>query len=1070
MRDCNYISLATSYNMKSWALVAGSNPDVVDRLPALNNQTPVYNINFPELETANVSGVVATAVRGRDITIKVTPKNASHMIDAVVNGDTIATAAKSFSYSFIAKQDMDFDIKVYPPVSLTEATIVLGEGEHLYLTGTEGIKDWGIINYATAQKYTGIKKLTIKGQLDYYDFNLFRENAEVAESIQYLDLSEVTIVHPRDEESGLDNVFPRNAFCSENQGAFSGLIEIKLPATVQKFDDYCFKGCKFLKEVTLPSSLYYGVDAPMLTRPTSIMFQGGLGLNCFSGCTSLTTIHLPCVPGPNGLVHHMDYTSYAPNNLGLADCSKVTVVVPAEYLEVYKTPHSGNGYFESGWNNGWVLNNFNIVGEYPVYSLNYDTSRCFVADKEFDEDNAASFLKDNVALESISLNDMLYVGVLSNKEGRPEGTDEYREGVNVRVYDNGRLLPEEAVSADGAVSLTYWNPNQHADLSGNHEIEVAYLYDVLFNCISDQFTVLPEIRNDEEENGETARYFEVLDSSNAAAPVLKNVGEDSAVRFAIGFSTDNHDLTPRVKVGDQVLEADEEGYYTVNIEDADVTVEIYAIPSNGATLTTEEIVSVNTAEAADVTTLSLQGEIDSETLAIVVNGFESLESLDLSDMQSEIPANAFEGKSTLKVVVLPEVDAILPNTFKDCENLTTVTVPESVTMVGEGAFSGCSSLETITLTGIDAMGAGAFSGCDNLTSITLNPASSAAPAAAPIRAKAPRITGFDEAAFDGLNPNCFIILGEGVAMPASVAGNYLTTRVGEIEDIDSDGGISTRQGRIYESAGDIALTAGYPLAVANKFSMIDGDRISCTVNVPAASEGWTTLVVPFDVESVTADGEELVAKTSADQESATADYMVASLMEGDREIALRAGVAANVPSLIKQTKSKEARDITFSASDVTVAATAATVAVSGADYDLTASYRTAKLPAETTYVLNEAGTAFEALESDSEDAAATIEVAPFEVYAVGAAGQGKILIGVAGDDIETGVDTVALPEGMKVAAENGQIVIYVDEAKTTAIYSADGRMVGTITLNPGRNVVTGLAGGIYIVEGVKIVL
>ena len=391
-------------------------------------------------------------------------------------------------------------------------------------------------------------------------------------------------------------------------------------------------------------------------------------------------------------------------------------------------------------------------------------------------------------------------------------------------------------------------------------------------------------------------------------------------------------------------------------------------------------------------------------------------------------------------------------------------------MIGEGAFSGCTSLETITLTGIDAIGAGAFSGCDNLTSINLNPASSEAPAKAAIRAKAPRLSGFDEAAFDGLNPNCFIILGEGVSMPASYAGNYLTTRVGEIEDIDSEGSISIRQGRIYESAGDISLKAGYPLSVANKFSMIGSDRISCTVNVPAASKGWTALVVPFDVERVTADGTELVAKTTPDQESATADYMVASLTEGDREIALRAGVAANMPSLIKQTKSNEARDLTFSASAVTVAATPAVMATSGADYDLIASYSTKQLPAETTYVLNEAGTAFEAVESDDENGVATTEVAPFAVYAAGHAGLGTILIGVAGDDIVSGVDSVKLPEGVKVAAENGQLVIYVDEAKTTAIYSADGRMVGMLTLNPGRNVVTGLKGGIYIVEGVKVLL
>ena len=1074
VREGNYIRLATSYNMKSWALVAGSNENVVDRIPALNNQTPIYNINIPALDNANVSGAVATAVRGRDITIKVTPKNAAHMIDAVVNGDTIVKAAKSFSYSFIAKQDMDFDIKVYPPVSLTEATIVLGEGEHLYLSGYEGIDGWGEINYATAQKYRDIQKLTIKGKIDYYDFGLFRENYWCAANIRTLDLSEATIVRDRntDAKHGFDNYFPSYAFYNKELGGCH-IEEIILPPSVTQFGHDAFKGCSRLKEIELPKNLRNWGDIYAIRPSTGeVMVKTGSGLedDVFLGCTALETIYLPCAPGSDGNVGHLYYSENHALKTGLPDNSKVTVVVPAEHLQAYKTPRVDNGWFNDNWSNGWEAGKFNIVGQYPVYSLDYDASRCFVADKEFNVERAASFLKDNISLESITLADKLYIGALSKAEGRPEGTDKYREKVNLRVYDNGRLLPEEAISADGAVSVTFWNPNKHADLSGNHDIDVVYLYDVIFNCISDQFTVLPEIRNDEAENGDTARYLEVFDSSNASSPVLKNVGENSTVRFTIGFSTDNHDLNPRVKVGDQVLEADEEGYYTVDITDADVAVEIYAIPANGATLTTEEIVSVNTAEAADVTTLSLQGEIDSETLAIVVNGFESLESLDLSDMQSEIPANAFEGKSSLKEVVLPEVDAILPNTFKDCESLTTVTVPESVSMIGEGAFSGCTSLETITLTGIDAMGAGAFSGCDNLTSINLNPASSEAPAEAAIRAKAPRISGFDEAAFDGLNPNCFIILGEGVAMPASLAGNCLTTRVGEIEDIDSEGGISIRQGRIYESAGDISLTAGYPLSVANKFSMIGSDRISCTVNVPAASKGWTALVVPFDVESVTADGTELVAKTTPDQESATADYMVASLTEGDREIALRAGVAANVPSLIKQTKSNAARDLTFSASAVTVAATPAEIATSGADYDLIASYSAKQLPAETTYVLNEAGTAFEAVESDDENAVATTEVAPFEVYAAGRAGLGTILIGVAGDDIVTGVDSVKLPEGMKVAVENGQLIICVDEAKTTAIYSADGRMVGMITLNPGRNVVTGLTGGIYIVEGVKVVL
>lgn len=1078
VREGNFIRLATSYNMKSWALVGGSNENVIDRLPAINNQTPVYYFSYPEnlTQLANVSGNVASAVRGRDITLKVTPKNASYMMDAVINGDTIVKAAKTFTYSYIAKEDIDFDINIYPPVTLKEATIVLAEGEHLYYNGYEGIDNWGQLNYATTMKYKDVEKLKIVGKLDYYDFDFFRnENSYgIATNLKYLDLSEVTLVRERGttDSHAVDNCFPSYAFKSDVTGG-SFIEEIILPSTVRYFDDYAFQGCSRLREIHLPANLRNWTTEYTPSMGTfKNLLRGGLSDNVFDGCKSLETIYLPCVPGEEGKVGHWYYSQYHALKTGLPDNKKVTVVVLPEYLDVYKTPHVDNGYFESRWSNGWEAGGFNLVGEYPVYSLNYDASRLFMADKEFDVEKAASFLRDNISLESISVEGKLFVGALSQAEGRPEGVDGYQEGVNVRLYDNGKLMPAEAVGADGAVNLTFWNPNRHADKSGSHEIKAVYLYDVLFNCASDQFTVTPEIRNNEAEMGDEATEFEVLDSTQASAPVLRNVKEDSSVRFAIGFSTDNQDIRPRVKVGDQVLSADEEGYYTVNVEDADVTVEIYAIPSNGATLTTEEIVSVNPAESADVTSLSLQGEIDEETLAIVVNGFEALSTLDLSGMESEIPANAFEGKTTLTEVILPEVDTILPGTFKDCENLATVTVPETVSTIGAEAFSGCASLEQITLTGIDAIGADAFAGCDNLTSITLNPATGTPVAERAIRCRAPRISGFDENAFKGVNPNCLIILGEGVAVPATAAGNYLASRVEEVAVAEADVEETALQVRVYESAGDITLRAGYPFAAESAFTMNGDDTISLVTEVPAAADGWKSLVVPFAVEKVAADGVELVAKTAPDQDSAMTDYMVATLVEGDKEIALTAGIAANVPALIRQTKSETAREITVSASGVTVAATPATVKTEGSEYSLCSSYRAATLPASTTYVLNAEGNAFEAIEPatvEEELAEALTEVAPFEVYAVAPAGEDRIAIAVAGDDIITSVDMIGA-EGFKVVAEGSDLVIWTADEMETAVYALDGRMIGRITLNPGRNVISGLAGGVYIVEGIKVIL
>lgn len=1082
VREGNFIRLVTSYNKKTWALVTGRNENVTDRLPALNNQTPVYNMTYTDglADRANISGAVATAVRGRDINLKVTPKNASHMLDAVVNGDTIVKGGKTFSYSYIAKQDMDFDINVYPPEILTEATVVLAEGEHLYLTSFDGIDGWGEINKATAEKFRNIKKLTIKGKLDYYDFGLFRDNYWIAANIRFLDLSEATIVHNRDKttSTGLDNCFPSNAFYNDGLGGCY-LEEIILPPSVTQFDGTSFKGCSRIKELKLPANLRnWTTDKTYNTNgDIRTLTRGGLNDDVFAGCTSLETLYLPCVPGAGGKVGHWYYSQYHALKTGLPDNTKVTVVVPAEHLQTYKTQHVDNGWYADNWSNGWEAGGFNIVGEYPVYSLGYDASRCFVADKELNIERAASFLKDNISLESLTLSDKLYIGVLSKAEGRPEGVDTYKEGVKVKVYDNGKLMPEDAISADGAVSVTYWNPNKHADKSGNHEVKVTYLYDVTFNCASEHFTVRPEINNDETEKGDEATQFETLNYYNASAPVLENVTEGSAVKFALGFSTDNKDIQPRVKIGSEVIEPDEEGFYTVNVTNANVTVDIYAVPSNGATLTTDEIVSINASEAVEVTDLALEGEIDSETLATVVEGFESLSSLDLSGMSSEIPAGAFEGKSTLTEVTLPEVETIQPNTFKDCENLQTVTVPESVTAIGEGAFSGCSSLESISLTGIDAIGAGAFSGCDNLTTITINPASGSAPAGIKSRNNAPRATGFDEAAFEGVNPNCLIILGEGVAVPATTAGNYLTTRVGEISDVNEAGETTTRQGRIYESAGDITLSPGYPFSTANPFSMIDGNSISYTAEISAPGNGWNALVLPFNVDKVTSGSSELVAKTTPEQDNDETDYMAASLDVENNRLALTKGISANVPYLIKQTHGNAPREIRFSATGVTIASTPETVAVEGSDYTLAATYSSRELPGETTYVLNHDGNAFElvsdevALYAEGNEAPAMTAVRPWEVYAISHKGQGSIEIAVDGDNVTTGISDIdATVEGVSVATDGGNLVIYSDKAVDAAVYYVDGRLVGTITLTPGRNVITDLPRGIYIVAGYKVAL
>ena len=66
------------------------------------------------------------------------------------------------------------------------------------------------------------------------------------------------------------------------------------------------------------------------------------------------------------------------------------------------------------------------------------------------------------------------------------------------------------------------------------------------------------------------------------------------------------------------------------------------------------------------------------------------------------------------------VEKISPYAFEAKYDVTSVTLPETVTLIGEGAFMDCAMLRTINIpaavTGIDR---GAFVGCTSLTSLTI---------------------------------------------------------------------------------------------------------------------------------------------------------------------------------------------------------------------------------------------------------------------------------------------------------------------------------------------------------------
>ena len=88
---------------------------------------------------------------------------------------------------------------------------------------------------------------------------------------------------------------------------------------------------------------------------------------------------------------------------------------------------------------------------------------------------------------------------------------------------------------------------------------------------------------------------------------------------------------------------------------------------------------------------------------------------------TSIGYSAFRDCSNLTSITIPaSVTSIENVAFHSCSSLSSITIPEGVTSIGNYAFYDCSWLTSITIPdGVTSIGNYAFGGCSNLTSITI---------------------------------------------------------------------------------------------------------------------------------------------------------------------------------------------------------------------------------------------------------------------------------------------------------------------------------------------------------------
>ena len=99
----------------------------------------------------------------------------------------------------------------------------------------------------------------------------------------------------------------------------------------------------------------------------------------------------------------------------------------------------------------------------------------------------------------------------------------------------------------------------------------------------------------------------------------------------------------------------------------------------------------------------------------------NLTSVTMPDSVTRIGGSAFTYCSGLTNITIPNsVTSIGNSAFSDCSGLTSITIPNSVTSIESIAFSNCNNLTKITIPdSVTSIESQAFSHCSNLTNITI---------------------------------------------------------------------------------------------------------------------------------------------------------------------------------------------------------------------------------------------------------------------------------------------------------------------------------------------------------------
>lgn len=232
--------------------------------------------------------------------------------------------------------------------------------------------------------------------------------------------------------------------------------------------------------------------------------------------------------------------------------------------------------------------------------------------------------------------------------------------------------------------------------------------------------------------------------------------------------------------------------------------------------------------------------------------FENLTSVTIGNSVTSIGKYAFCDCENLTEITIPDsVITIQDRAFSRCTSLTNITIPNSVTTIEEGVFIDCSSLKNVTIGNkVTSIGQSAFVSCTSLTNITIPDS----------------VTEIGRNAFSGCSSLTSVTIGKNVTSIGEYAFKDVYPRNDNITSVTYTGdlkswcaidGLSNLMGSSNKTLTIDGKEITGDLIIPDGVTSIDGAFGSCTsltnVTIPdsVTSIGWWTFKGCTSLTSVT---------------------------------------------------------------------------------------------------------------------------------------------------------------------------------------------------------------------------